>query len=181
MSSRKTLAAATEDRKARLAQLKSLKRKQPSYDQPGEGPDKEDGPPPSKIQKSPTPELSGADLAAVAASKTTDRYLSGRNFDAANRGPKLGFENAPSEGKVTLEAQAAEIAAQTKAEAEAEEDVNKPIDLFSLQPKKPNWDLKRDLDAKLKILNVRTNNAIAQLVRQRIDAQKAKALEAKKG
>ncbi|KAI5289472.1 hypothetical protein KEM54_003794, partial [Ascosphaera aggregata] len=39
-----------------------------------------------------------------------------------------------------------------------------------LQPKNPNWDLKRDLNEKLKILNVRTDNAIARLVRERIQA-----------
>ena len=45
----------------------------------------------------------------------------------------------------------------------------------SLQPKKPNWDLKRDLDRKLEILNVRTDNAIAKLVRERIAKQQEAA------
>ncbi|KAF5227906.1 hypothetical protein FANTH_14650, partial [Fusarium anthophilum] len=41
-------------------------------------------------------------------------------------------------------------------------------------PKKPNWDLKRELDRKMEVLNVRTDNAIARLVRDRITgAQKA--------
>jgi hypothetical protein len=31
---------------------------------------------------------------------------------------------------------------------------DEPLDLFKLQPKKPNWDLKRDLDEKLKILTL---------------------------
>ena len=43
-----------------------------------------------------------------------------------------------------------------------------------MQPKKPNWDLKRDLDKKLEVLNVRTDNAIAALVKERIgQAQKS--------
>lgn len=184
MSTRTTLAAATQDRKARLAQLKSLKRKQPdssSYDESNPAEGDEDGPPPAKIQKSPTPETAGADATAVVAPDVTTLYLSGRNFDTTTRGAKLGFESAPDEGQVTLEAQAADIAAQTKAQAEAEAAADKPLDLFSLQPKKPNWDLKRDLAAKMKILDVRTENAIARLVRDRIEAQKARALEAKNG
>lgn len=117
---------------------------------------------------------------AVAAPDVSTLYLSGRNFDTTARGPKLGFESAPDEGAVTLEKQAAEIATQAKAQAEAEAKADKPLDLFSLQPKKPNWDLKRDLAAKMKILDVRTENAIAKLVRDRIESQKAKALEARK-
>jgi coiled-coil domain-containing protein 12 len=52
------------------------------------------------------------------------------------------------------------------------------LDLFKLQPKKPNWDLKRDLDRKLVVLNVRTDNAIANLVRQRITATQAEKRKA---
>ena len=57
---------------------------------------------------------------------------------------------------------------------EEEERDDKGVDLFKLRPKKPNWDLKRDLAKKLEILNVRTDNAIARMVRERIEgAQKA--------
>ena len=42
-----------------------------------------------------------------------------------------------------------------------------------MQPKKPNWDLKRDLEQKMKPLQVQTDNAIAKLVRERVEAQKA--------
>lgn len=180
MSTQTKLAAATQDRKARLAQLKSLKRKQPTQEDDSSatpGGD-EDGPPPAKLQKSPSP--SSSDANALAAPDVTKLYLSGRNFDAETRGPKLGFESAPNEGAVTLEAQAAELSAQTKAQAAEEDAAGKPLDLFSLQPKKPNWDLKRDLAAKLKVLDVRTENAIARLVRDRIEAQKKAALEKKK-
>ena len=63
--------------------------------------------------------------------------------------------------------------------AEDEQD-EKGIDLFKLQPKKPNWDLKRDLEKKLEILNVRTDNAVARLVRERIgNAQKASGATSK--
>ncbi|KAK7730755.1 hypothetical protein SLS57_001586 [Botryosphaeria dothidea] len=159
MSSHTSLGAAADERKARLAKLKSLKRKAPDEPQDIENDDttnqQEDR------DRSSTPDVSKL-------------YLSGRNFDAETKGPKLGFEVNPAEGQTTLEAKAAELAERTKAEAAAD-DADKPLDLFKLQPKKPNWDLKRDLDRKLEILNVRTENAIARLVRERIETAQKEA------
>lgn len=152
------LSAAAEDRKARLAALKSLKRKQPEPDTPTD------------------PESSTLDNTAAGTpepSSISSTYLSGRNYDPETRGPKLGFESNPAASAATLEAQAAALAASTLAVAAEEEAVEKPLDLFKLQPKKPNWDLKRDLDRKLEVLNVRTENAIARLVRERIAGAQA--------
>ena len=158
MSSNHTsLDAASVNRKVRLAKLASLKRKQP------------------ESETQPEANEEGAD-ATTKAQKKTDVYLSGRNFDVQTRGPKLGFENAPSAGQITLEERAATIASMTAEQAKKdEESAEKGIDLFKLQPKKPNWDLKRDLDEKMKILNVRTQNAIARLVRERIEKAKKEA------
>lgn len=155
MASIQALSAAAQDRKARLAQLKSLKRKQP---------DSNDQEPDAPQLSSNTPEASdGAENAQGA-----ERFLSGRNYDVETRNAKLGFEEAPSDGKNTLEKQAAELAIQVKEQASKEEKDDAPLDLFKIQPKKPNWDLKRDLDRKMEILSVRTDNAIARLVRERI-------------
>jgi coiled-coil domain-containing protein 12 len=155
-SSHANLDAASTDRKARLAKLAALKRKQPEQD---------------------TNEAGAEDRELPDAETTPDvtaKYLSGRNYDPETRGPKLGFEQGPQEGQVTLEAQAAEIARATAEQAKEDTGADEPIDLFKLQPKKPNWDLKRDLDEKLKTLNVRTENAIARIVRQRVeDAKRA--------
>lgn len=162
MSSHASLSAAADERKARLAKLKSLKRKAP--DEPSDNEPDTAATQADDREGSSTPDVSRL-------------YLSGRNFDVETKGPKLGFESNPAENQVTLEAKAAELAERTKAEAAADEAADKPLDLFKLQPKKPNWDLKRDLDKKLEVLNVRTENAIARLVRERIEnAQK----EAKK-
>ena len=162
-SAHASLDAAATERKTRLAKLKSLKRKQPqseddtnhSTSTPSEEPDET------------TPSV-------------TTTYLSGRNYDPSTRGPKLGFETAPSENQETLEIRAGEIVAETKKAAE-EEKAEKPIDLFKLQPKKPNWDLKRDVSRKMERLNLQTDNAIARLVRERIEAQKKKQLETLNG
>ncbi|RAL00285.1 CCDC12/cwf18 family protein [Aspergillus ibericus CBS 121593] len=156
-SNHASLDAAATERKARLAKLAALKRKQPepetepSAETPAAGDEIEDA----------TPDV-------------TKQYLSGRNYDAETRGPKLGFDMAPIDGQITVETQAAEIAKATAEQAKKNEEGDQPIDLFKLQPKKPNWDLKRDLDEKMNVLNVRTQNAVAKLVRQRIeDAQRA--------
>jgi coiled-coil domain-containing protein 12 len=171
MSSRATLGAASDDRKARLAQLRSLKRKQPEDD------------------AVPTPTLPEAPAEETAIENTshqdgvvaegnngseknvTQLYLSGRNYDPETGGAKLGFEAPPTqtlEGP-TLEEQAADVEEETRRQA-AVDSQDKGIDLFKIQPKKPNWDLKRELNKKLEVLNVRTENAIARLVRERLQA-----------
>ncbi|KAF2198100.1 hypothetical protein GQ43DRAFT_339231, partial [Delitschia confertaspora ATCC 74209] len=180
-SSHATLSAASHDRKARLAQLKSLKRKQAPTD--------EDSADPSTTSTSLTTISTSTSLQTTssdpsASLKPTDKYLSGRNFDPSTRSAKLGFESTPiSDPTQTLEYKAQQLALQTKKEAEEAEKSEKEggaggIDLFKLQPKKPNWDLKRDLEEKLKIVDVWTENAIARLVRERVEGQKRKAVEA---
>lgn len=150
-TSQASLSAAADDRKARLAKLKNLKRKQPAD---------EVAAPESTRSPSPPAEPDVAKL-----------HLSGRNYDVEAKAPKLGFEAPPTMGMEgpTLEEQAAQVEAEARQKALAEAaEAEKGIDLFKLQPKKPNWDLRRDLDKKLEILNVRTDNAIAKLVRERI-------------
>ena len=163
-STHASLNAAATERKARLAKLKSLKRKQPT--------DSDDADP-EHIPSIPASNESSLQLAP----ESTDRYLSGRNYDPSTRGPKLGFETAPSADSETLEDRAAAIALDTREQEEKERKEEKPIDLFSLQPKKPNWDLKRDVAKKMEVLNAKTDNAIARLVRERIEGQKRKELE----
>lgn len=161
MASTAALSAAAQDRKARLAQLKSLKRKQA----------------PSEDESQPEEARSPAQEIPV---DETSRYLSGRNYDAETKGPRLGFENNPSENQDTLERKAALLAEETARQAEQEAKEDKPLDLFKLQPKKPNWDLKRDLERKMEVLGVRTDNAVARLVRERI-AKQQEAAKAKAG
>ncbi|KAJ5922940.1 hypothetical protein N7516_010643 [Penicillium verrucosum] len=134
-STHANLDAASTDRKARLAKLAALKRKQPE--------------PEANEPRAEDQELPDADATPDVATK----YLSGRNYDAEARGPKLGFEQGPQEGQVTVEAQAAEIATATAEQTKKDASADETVDLLKLQPKKPNWDLKRDLDEKLKTLD----------------------------
>ncbi|TPX34193.1 hypothetical protein SmJEL517_g03050 [Synchytrium microbalum] len=64
-----------------------------------------------------------------------------------------------------LEADTAEFA---KEALQAEKDRNQELDLTNLAPKKPNWDLKRDLERKLKKLDRKTQIAITDLIRKRL-------------
>lgn len=161
MASTQALSAAAQDRKARLAQLKSLKRKAPDEPQDDH----------NNLEHTPKSPRNDEDADAA----PTNKYISGRNYDFETKGAKLGFDTAPSEGRETLEAKAAALAEETKRQAEEEEKEEKPLDLFKLQPKKANWDLKRDLERKLEVLNVRTDNAIARIVRERIASQRKQA------
>lgn len=168
MASHASLDAAATERKARLAKLRSLKRKQPPTDP--EDPDTSELPHPIPTEVSPSP-----------IADPTTQYLSGRNYDPETRGPKLGFESAPNADQETLEDRAEAIAVETKEKEERERREEKPIDLFTLQPKKPNWDLKRDVARKMEVLNARTENAIARLVRERVEGQKRKEVETNTG
>ncbi|KAH7350862.1 putative cell cycle control protein cwf18 [Rhexocercosporidium sp. MPI-PUGE-AT-0058] len=138
-STHATLGAAADERKARLAKLKNLKRKQPGDEIVA---------PESTRSPSPPTEPDVAKL-----------HLSGRNYDPETKGPKLGFEAPPTLAvEKTLEQQAKEVEDEIRKKAEEEEQDDKG----------------RDLDKKLEILNVRTENAIARMVRERIEgAQKA--------
>ncbi|KAK4200654.1 putative cell cycle control protein [Triangularia verruculosa] len=174
MSSHTTLSAATDDRKARLAKLKSLKRKQPEPS-PSEDDQEEhhqQAPSPTRSQSPPTKEVSHL-------------HLSGRNYDPETRGPKLGFEAPPtlSLDAPTLEEKAADLEDEVNRQAalDAARSAEKGIDLFKLQPKKPNWDLKRELNAKMEVLNVRTDNAIARMVRERLAEKKKLSEQGAKG
>ncbi|KAH9881267.1 hypothetical protein J1614_001764 [Plenodomus biglobosus] len=176
MSSHEKLAAAANDRKARLAQLKSLKRKQAPTSDDAEAADS-----PSlqlQLQAESSAAIVGTEEPVQgkeeAAPSVATTYLSGRNYDAATRNVKLGFDNVPiSDPTNTLEYKAQQLALETKAQQEADKTDDKGLDLFKLQPKKPNWDLKRHLEQKMTSLHVQTENAIAKLVRERVEAQKA--------
>lgn len=162
MSSHEKLSAAANDRKSRLAHLKSLKRKQAPTEDDNSTSDANTSS--SAIVRT---ELEEEE------SSVTKTYLSGRNYDPETRNVKLGFEEVPIGNKEnTLEYKAEQLALESKVIQEKEEKDDKPLDLFKLQPKRPNWDLKRDLQEKMQPVDVLTENAIARLVRERVDGQK---------
>ncbi|EIE85714.1 hypothetical protein G6F46_004371 [Rhizopus delemar] len=56
--------------------------------------------------------------------------------------------------------------------AEHAEKEKEEVDLFNLAPKKPNWDLKRDVEKKLQRLDKRTQKAIYEIIRMRLEKDK---------
>ncbi len=58
--------------------------------------------------------------------------------------------------------------AQEKSALEIEQ-----LDFTNLAPRKPDWDLKRDIAPKLEKLERRTQKAIAELIRERLQGQSA--------
>jgi len=64
-----------------------------------------------------------------------------------------------------------EIETQIKDQLEGQKaapTVDEDIDLFKLAPRKPDWDLKRDIQKKLDKLEKRTQHAIAEIIRKRL-------------
>ncbi|CAG8708675.1 303_t:CDS:2 [Acaulospora colombiana] len=80
---------------------------------------------------------------------------------------KLAFEEASE----TLEKQADKITKEVKATEEIKR--TEEVDLFNLAPKKPNWDLKRDVEKKLARLDRKTQASIAKLIRMRLQSESA--------
>jgi coiled-coil domain-containing protein 12 len=181
MSSHATLSAAADERKARLAKLKSLKRKQPAEEEinpaiiPEAGDDQGETAPSQDAASKKQEGEAGGTASSPPTNEVAKMHLSLRNYDPETRGPKLGFEAPPTLDfdRPTLEEQARELEEESKRKAAIEAQDGKGIDLFTLQPKKPNWDLKREYNQKMEVLNVRTENAIARLVRERLAEKKA--------
>ncbi|KAG8977454.1 hypothetical protein FRB90_008817, partial [Tulasnella sp. 427] len=78
-------------------------------------------------------------------------------------------ENDPDQQEDTVENQVKGLA--EKIIAEDEERRNQELDLFNIAPKRPNWDLKRNLEKKLSRLERKTAESIHLLIRKRMAAQ----------
>ncbi|XP_015922114.1 coiled-coil domain-containing protein 12 [Parasteatoda tepidariorum] len=67
---------------------------------------------------------------------------------------------------------------QNHLEAAKPEPLIEEVDLASLAPRKPDWDLKRDVAKKLEKLEKRTQKAIAELIRERLKLGEEDLVEA---
>lgn len=93
-----------------------------------------------------------------------------RNFDIETREAKVGYENAPDEDVETVEVVTEEL--RQNAMDNFMKKTSEPLDLSKLEPKSVTWDLERDLEPKMKILETRTDNAIIKLVRERLQKRR---------
>ncbi|KAH9996853.1 mRNA splicing factor [Russula vinacea] len=94
--------------------------------------------------------------------------LATRNFDPETR--TLRKHQANVEMEDTLEHNVKGLAEQIIAEDEAKREQD--LDLLNIAPKRPNWDLKREMEKKVAKLERQTQQAIHTLIRQRLAAQK---------
>lgn len=168
-----SLSAEAEKRKERLLALKKRKRGQTDdLDLPSENPLS------NPNNDSPQPDPVKPYLVNHTTSDGSSLPLSGRNYDATTRTTKLGFTENPlsklPEDFETVEEVAINLAIEAihAAEKQNNKDGATEVDLFSLQPKRPNWDLKRDVEKKLERLKPKTDAAIARLVRERLLQEK---------
>ncbi|KAH9966831.1 mRNA splicing factor [Russula dissimulans] len=97
--------------------------------------------------------------------------LANRNFDPETR--TLRKHQANVEMQDTLEHDVEGLAEQIIAEDEAKR--AQDLDLLNIAPKRPNWDLKREMDKKLAKLERQTQQAIHTLIRQRLAVQKGQS------
>ncbi|GJE96451.1 mRNA splicing factor [Phanerochaete sordida] len=109
---------------------------------------------------------------AVDDAPTDEPIIKHRTFDPERRTLKKHTNDEDVEmDTVEKEVEGlAEKIIQEDAERRAQE-----LDLHNIAPKRPNWDLKRDLDKKLAKLERKTQEAIHALIRQRLAAQKGES------
>jgi len=112
-------------------------------------------------------EAEAASPSAVPAALSTKREFRFRNYDPTIHGPK---RHDPSlHAHDTVEEKVKDMVANVTASDEAIR--ASELDLAKIQPKKPNWDLKRDLSKKLAKLDPLTQAAFATLIRRRMQAE----------
>ncbi|KAM7541557.1 hypothetical protein Aperf_G00000030290 [Anoplocephala perfoliata] len=87
-----------------------------------------------------------------------------RNYKPISDALKDG--QLPEGTMINLEARVADQLEAAKAESVVDE-----VNLFNLAPRKPDWDLKRGVEKKLKKLERRTQRVIAELIRERLKTE----------
>ncbi|KAJ8655896.1 hypothetical protein O0I10_008335 [Lichtheimia ornata] len=97
----------------------------------------------------------------------SERTLAFRSYTPNDENLKQHVNIAtPDDVGETVESETKSFTKDVLAEAAVKE--KEEVDLFNLQPKKPNWDLKRDVEKKLERLDRRTQKAVLELIRQRL-------------
>ncbi|KAG8443460.1 hypothetical protein GDO86_012020, partial [Hymenochirus boettgeri] len=92
------------------------------------------------------------------------RELKLRNYTPQDDGLKQ--RQVPQAKPISVEEKVKE-----QLEAAKPEPVIEEVDLANLAPRKPDWDLKRDVAKKLEKLEKKTQRAIAELIRERLKGQ----------
>jgi len=99
--------------------------------------------------------------------------IKNRNFDPESRTLKKRTREDDALMQDTVEKDVEGLA--QKIIIEDEQRRAQELDVFNIAPKRPNWDLKRELDKKLAKLERKTQESIHTLIRQRLAAQEGDA------
>ncbi|KAG1756398.1 mRNA splicing factor [Suillus paluster] len=101
-----------------------------------------------------------------------DSVLLSRNYDPETRTLKKHSKNdvlTTDTVEKVVEGVAEMIIAQDELQRTQE------LDVFNIAPKRPNWDLKREMEKKLAKLERKTQEAVHTLIRQRLASQKGQS------
>ncbi|WVW80979.1 hypothetical protein I302_102970 [Kwoniella bestiolae CBS 10118] len=93
-----------------------------------------------------------------------------RNYDPETRTLRKRGKDEENDNDDTVEKNVEGLAEQII--KEDEEKRKEELDLFNIQPKRANWDLKRDMTNRMSKLDRKTNEAIATIFRQRLQSMK---------
>ncbi|RDB21401.1 Coiled-coil domain-containing protein 12 [Hypsizygus marmoreus] len=105
--------------------------------------------------------------------RCSEPIIKNRNFDPESRTLRKYDPKNDVIMEDTVEKDVAGLA--EKIIAEDEERRAQELDVFNIAPKRPNWDLKREMEKKLAKLERKTQEAIHTLIRQRLAAQKGES------
>ncbi|GBE81779.1 cwf18 pre-mRNA splicing factor-domain-containing protein [Sparassis latifolia] len=111
--------------------------------------------------------------AVDANTESAEPIIKNRTFDPERRTLKKHARTDDVEMEDTVEKNVeglAETIIAEDAERRAQD-----LDLFNIAPKRPNWDLKREMEKKLAKLDRKTQEAIHTLIRQRLASQKGQS------
>ncbi|UJR20336.1 hypothetical protein I4U23_023467 [Adineta vaga] len=99
-----------------------------------------------------------------------------RNYKPNDSGPLSGAIVLPKPKLIDVKSIIDDQTKTTNSNEKSVNDVAEDVDLLSLAPRKPDWDLKRDVEKKLKRLEKRTARAIAELTRERLLKEQKESL-----
>ncbi|KAF9408425.1 hypothetical protein BGZ94_002314, partial [Podila epigama] len=95
-----------------------------------------------------------------------DVSLSFRNYDPLNENLKAADSKIMTHKDIGETVESKMDGVVEKVIQEEDDKRAKDVDIFTLAPKKPNWDLKRDIEPKLLKLEKKTRAAIIELIRK---------------
>ncbi|GAA5804475.1 mRNA splicing factor [Helicostylum pulchrum] len=113
----------------------------------------------------------GANAQADRTAEEAEKALKFRSYTPNHDTLKQHVEIAtPNDIGETIESETKNLTKE--ALAQAAEKQKEEVDLFNLAPKKPNWDLKRDVEKKMEKLDRKTQRAIYEIIRLRLEGDK---------